>query len=314
LLSGSTRSFFRSRITAAALLVAGCTGLVAVGCSTTASSSGGSDSSPGSGLADDGNPPPTANPAFGAADAGAQKTTLYRGNPLCNVMVGECMPDDDSTRLTAGAVKCEVGTSTTSDAGDGGTPAVDDMGCRIHRESVDSFAPKCLAVDVDRAGTDGVACETGTDCAAGFDCVVGEKGVKQCRHYCCAGTCKAHESQSGGGTFCDVQDLVDVNQKAPVCMPLKHCQLLGTGECNTNETCAVVTENGDTGCVAVGDKQVGASCDADHCAAGLTCLGAPGSRECFKLCKVSSSDCTGAQVCTTSTVFKDPSFGVCQNP
>lgn len=313
MLSGSTRFLFRSRITAAALVLAGSAGLVAVGCSTTTSGSSTAGSSPAAGLADDGTSPPPP-PAFAGADAGASKATLYRGNPLCNVMVGECMPDDDSTRLTAGAVKCATDTSTASDAGDAGTTAVDDMGCRIHRESADSFAPKCQSVDVDRAGTDGVSCVSGTDCAAGFDCVVGENGVKQCRHYCCAGTCKAHESQSGGGTFCDVQDLVDVNQKAPVCMPLKHCQLLGTGECNANETCAVVTENGETGCVAVGEKQVGASCDADHCAAGLTCLGAPGSRECFKLCTVSASDCAGAQVCTTSTVFKDPNFGVCQTP
>jgi hypothetical protein len=221
------------------------------------------------------------------------------------------MPDDDGSRLTAGALRCVE----PADAGDAGAAtAVASMGCRIHRETVDTFAPRCLAINVDAAGGDGVACKTGTDCAAGFDCIVGENGTKQCRHYCCAGTCKGHESQSGGATFCDVQDLVDFNQKAPVCMPLKRCALLGTGECNANETCAVVTENGDTGCVAVGEKQVGASCDADHCAAGLTCLGTAGSRECFKLCRVSSTDCGAAQICATSTVFKDPNFGICQKP
>jgi hypothetical protein len=309
LLSGSTRLLFRSKITVVALAIAGCAALVAAGCST-ATPAGAAADSPASGLNDD-RTPGNGVPAVAAEDTGAPKAPLYRGNPLCNVIGGECVPDDDGSRLTAGAMKCvEV-----TDAGDAGTATVvASMGCRIHRETVDTFAPRCLAINVDTAGGDGVACKTGTDCAAGFDCIVGENGTKQCRHYCCAGTCKGHESQSGGATFCDVQDLVDVNQKAPVCMPLKHCELLGTGECNANETCAVVTENGDTGCVAVGEKQVGASCDADHCAAGLACLGTAGSRECFKLCRVSSTDCGAAQICATSTVFKDPSFGICQKP
>jgi hypothetical protein len=160
-----------------------------------------------------------------------------------------------------------------------------------------------------------MTCATGADCAPGFDCIIGgEKGPKACRHYCCAGSCKDHPSQSGGATFCDVQDLVDINQKAPVCMPLKHCKLLGSGECAANESCAVVTEGGDTGCVTVGNQQVGADCDADHCAVSLTCLGKAGARKCFKLCRVSSNDCGAAEICATSTVFKDPSFGICQPP
>ena len=121
-------------------------------------------------------------------------------------------------------------------------------------------------------------------------------------------------SQNGGATFCDIQSLVDVNQKAPVCMPLKRCKLLGTGECTATETCAVVTESGDTGCVTIGEEQVGASCDLDHCAAKLTCLGQPGSRKCYQLCKVGSGDCGSPQVCTTSTLFKEPTYGTCQKP
>lgn len=304
MLSGSTRFLFRSKITVAAIALAGTAALAVIGCSTATPASA-SANSPASGLNDD-RTPGNGAPPLAAEDGGpAPKAALYHGNPLCNVVdtAVQCMPDD--------ALIC----GGDAGAGDAGAAAnVDPQGCRIHRETVDTFAPKCQPVNVDAAGTDGAACKTGTDCAAGFDCVVGENGTTQCRHYCCAGTCKGHESQSGGATFCDVQDLVDVNQKAPVCMPLKHCELLGTGECNTNESCAVVTENGDTGCVAVGEKQVGASCDADHCAAGLTCLGTAGSRECFKLCRVSSSDCGATQICATSTVFKDPNFGICQNP
>jgi hypothetical protein len=97
-------------------------------------------------------------------------------------------------------------------------------------------------------------------------------------------------------------------------MPIKHCKLLGTGECTATESCAVVTENGDTGCVTIGEQQVGASCEVDHCAAGLTCLGQPGSRRCYKLCRVNSTDCGDTMVCETSTVFKEPTFGTCQKP
>ena len=94
-------------------------------------------------------------------------------------------------------------------------------------------------------------------------------GTKACRHYCCGGTCKGNLS-NGSATFCDVQTLADVSQKAPVCMPLKRCnKLLGVSECGATETCTVVTEGGDTGCVVVGDKQVGDSCDDAHCGAKL---------------------------------------------
>lgn len=155
--------------------------------------------------------------------------------------------------------------------------------CALAR-SGDAIAPECT-LDETGEGADGAQCETSADCAPGFDCVVGEK-VTVCRHYCCAGTCEGRPSQSGGATFCDVQRLVDVNTKAPVCMPLKACQLLATGKCAANESCAVVTADGETGCVTVVEQQVGDSCDADHCAADLTCLGQPGNRKCYKLCKV----------------------------
>jgi hypothetical protein len=223
------------------------------------------------------------------------------------------MPDDDAYHQTTGTKECATPPPDAGDAGTAGT--FRPMGCRIGRNLVTGgFSTSCDPTGP-LAGGDGTACETGADCAAGFDCISGgDKGTKTCRHYCCAGTCKDHPSQSGGATFCDVQGLVDVNQMAPVCMPLKRCKLLGTGECASNETCAVVTEGGDTGCVTVGDQQVGADCDADHCAAGLTCLGKAGARKCFKLCKVSSNDCGAAEICATSTVFKDPNFGICQKP
>jgi hypothetical protein len=222
------------------------------------------------------------------------------------------MPDDDAYHQTTGTQQCAT---PPPDAGDGGTAGTfQSLGCRIGREAVSGLIATMCEKTNALAGGDGATCETGADCAAGFDCIGGDKGTKSCRHYCCSGTCKDQTSQSGGATFCDVQSLVDVNQKAPVCMPLKRCKLLGTGECAANESCAVVTETGDTGCVTVGDQQIGAPCDEDHCAANLTCLGKAGARKCFKLCKVSSSDCGPLQICATTTVFKDPNFGICQKP
>jgi len=292
-----------------AALTFGAGAAVAAGCSTQ-SADGIASEAPTPPLNDDRNG--TGAPTLPTVDASAAQASPYRGNPLCYVGSNDCMPDDDAYHQTSGTSECAT---LPPDAGDAGMASpFQSLGCRIGRDSLTGdIATKCAKTN-SPAGGDGTSCETGADCAAGFDCIAGEKGMKACRHYCCAGTCKDHLSQSGGATFCDVQSLVDVNQKAPVCMPLKRCKLLGSGECALNESCAVVTESGDTGCVTVGEQQVGAACDADHCAANLTCLGKAGARKCFKLCKVNSNDCGTAQVCATSTVFKDPNFGICQKP
>lgn len=248
-------------------------------------------------------------PQVPSEDAATPKVSPYRGNPLCHADSSSCMPDDDGYRRSVTNAECAT---APPDAGDAGTAAeFASKGCRIARLASGSIAPKCFALAAPSGG-DGTSCEIGEDCAPGLDCVAGATGTKSCRHYCCGGTCKGNLS-NGSATFCDVQSLVDVPQKAPVCMPLKRCnKLLGTGECAANESCTVVTEGGDTGCVAVGDKQVGESCDESHCAAKLTCLGQPGARKCFKLCKVSASDCPSVQTCVTSAAFKDVDFGICQ--
>jgi hypothetical protein len=96
-------------------------------------------------------------------------------------------------------------------------------------------------------------------------------------------------------------------------MPLKTCKLLLDGQCGDKETCAIVTDKGDTGCVPKGNANVGDPCDQEHCAADLTCLGSPGDRVCYKLCKTEGSDCGPMQKCTTGSVFTDTSFGVCKD-
>ena len=280
-MSRSTR--FSLQLVLSALALGACS---AIGCSIDAASTS-AESAPPTALQDNGSSSSGTAPPKPVEDAATTRAVPYNGNPLRHVGKLTCMPDDE-------VPKCD--------------PPVPDGGCRILRDG-DGVAPQCKPSKV--SGGDGAACEIGEDCAPGFDCVTGVKG-KTCRHYCCAGTCKDNQS-NGSATFCDVQALVDVNQKAPVCMPLKRCtKLLGSMECSANETCAVVTEAGDTGCVAIGEKRVGESCDEDHCAANLTCFGQPGARKCFKLCKVNASDCPSAQSCVTNAAFKDAAFGVCQ--
>jgi hypothetical protein len=220
------------------------------------------------------------------------------GSPLCQYHVDAgnetCLPDDDGRSCTS---------TRTSGAGDGGTPA-----CRIV-----SSLPKCT--DGRPEGVDGVACEKREDCAAGFDCIKSMQGGGVCRHYCCSGSCAGVASQNGGATFCDVQEIYTTGGKVPVCMPIKKCRLLTAGDCaagDPGETCAIVTEKGDTGCVLIGEARAGAFCDEQHCAANLTCLGSPGNRRCYALCRIDRSTCTDGQKCTTGTVFSEQTYGVCK--
>jgi hypothetical protein len=242
-----------------------------------------------------------------ADDAGASPGASYRGNPLCYVTPISCMPDDDAYSHAAGTAQCVAPAVDGGGGDDGGAQAT---ACRLTNGADGLPTPDCVTAT--SAGGDGTSCTSGSDCAPGFDCVEGDKG-SVCRRYCCLDSCAAQTSQNGGATFCDVQKLVDTNQKAPVCMPLKRCKLLTAGECSATETCAVVDETGDTGCVGVGPAQVGQGCDDAHCAAGLTCLGQSGNRKCYQLCRVSGTACGPSQVCKTSTVFKDMTIGVCQS-
>lgn len=213
----------------------------------------------------------------------------------------KCMPDND------GRMNDNCATSP-----DAGVAPGDFMGCRIEEDAPDAgtFSPRCVSANAD--GTDGASCARGSDCAPGFDCVE-EEETPVCRRYCCSGSCEGQLSQNGGKTFCDVRKLANRDQHLiPVCMPIKTCKLLRAGECSETETCGIVTENGSTGCVPKGDARVDEKCDDRHCDSNLTCLGVPGERRCFQLCRVDSSDCPPTRTCTTSSVFQDTSFGVCK--
>lgn len=256
----------------------------------------------GANAADFGEPPPSEL----IADAGVPKAQ-YQGSPLCRITETTCNPDDDGTRADYGDdvnVTCAI---APSDAG----PASEPKGCRVSSSS--SGRPQCAEATPENG--DGAKCAAGSDCAPGFDCVAGDGASGVCRRYCCAGSCASNRSQNGGDTFCDVQKLHKDGDKVPVCMPLKTCELLAPGECAETETCGIVTEDGATGCVANGSAGVDRSCDEEHCNVGLTCLGQPGSRKCYQLCRTAGSpSCGSTKICKTSTIFKDPSVGVCVEP
>ncbi len=207
--------------------------------------------------------------------------------------VEECSPDNDGHDATDDC-------ATAPDAG---------MGCHVTRAN-GTTVPRCGQADA--RGVDGVTCAKSSDCAPGFDCVEGEKGPI-CRRYCCSGSCEDQLSSNGGSTFCDVRKLGTADpHMIPVCMPIKSCVLLRTSDCGEKETCAVVNEKGATSCVPTGDAKVGESCVDTHCDANLNCLGSAGDRRCYKLCRVGGTDCAPMETCTTGSVFKDSSFGVCR--
>jgi hypothetical protein len=160
----------------------------------------------------------------------------------------------------------------------------------------------------------GIACKASDDCAPGLDCV----GGGACRQYCCAGNSACDPKTHT--TFCDVQFLFEASATpVPVCMPIIACNLQDQlaqypHACSDTKTCAVVREDGQTGCVDIGPQGPGDSCERDHCQAGLVCLGAPGQRVCYKLCDTqSSAQCTAPETCQGGLpLFQDPRVGVCR--
>ena len=268
---------------------------------------------------------PNSTPDPNATDSG---TTIG----LCGVTTKTCTPDDDGTLgLTAETHACATPVVTDGGALQGKTAdaSTADFACRVRAKD----GPTCpteadpkAAANADKNGVDGVECQTDAECAPGFDCVAAAKGEKTnvCRRYCCSSSCDGVTSHNGGPTFCDVRKVVrseaapsDSPLLAPVCMPIKTCTLLKDGECADGETCAIVNDRGVTGCVptdgalSAKEKQ---SCEKRHCDAGLTCLGTPGDRTCYKLCKTTGGQgCGDGQVCTTGSAFTDTSYGVCKS-
>ncbi len=257
-----------------------------------------------------------------SSSQGSSTSNPVEGNPLCNAShyAGRCYPDDPVT-AQACAIAPDGSADYDLDAGYGDAA----VSCHVVplADAEAGVGPACQA-----AGThvDGQTCNTSSDCAPTFECV--SPGV--CRQYCCYSTCDSTQ-------FCDIQRETPAagGLPVPVCMPIRPCVLLAKpaaavtdegGEsdagsaCAAEETCAVVSlTNGValTSCVENGRAGVGASCDSEHCAAGLMCIGTSGNRRCYELCHTmdASSECPSSQTCTGGLpLFTDPTAGVCKMP
>lgn len=239
----------------------------------------------------------------GYSDAGA---SLYKGSPLCG---------ESSAAATAPCVPGEapvLSTTCQPEQGDGGEEAgprrsygdggTGGLACNVVAHGNGEQGPACGWAG---PGGDGAECLRSSDCAAGFECV---HSPGRCRRYCCSLRC------DDSNAFCDIQPTTaSADVRVPVCTAVRTCKLLGSG-CDQGQTCAVVTADGTTSCVAVGPGRAGESCERDHCADGHACLGQPGSRRCYRLCQVNDpSTCGGGQQCRgTAPLFKDMNVGVCE--
>jgi hypothetical protein len=246
-----------------------------------------------------------------AADAGVTEDTAvpapgataptFQGSPLCNASHGTgCYPDD---MINA----CDF--APDSAAADADTDANVNIAPACHVVASSSTGKIQTACEPSMvAGMYASSCTQSTECSPGYECVAGGT----CRHYCCSGNSACSDNQ-----FCDVQPVAQSGTLVPVCMTELPCVLLadGNGGCPPTEQCSVVRDNGVTSCVAVGTAQDGDDCEAAHCARGLVCLGALGSRRCEPLCYTGNPavcTSTGRTCVGTLPLFQNPTVGVCQ--
>jgi hypothetical protein len=267
---------------------------------------------------------PEAGPvdASDAAVEAMPAVAVYQGSPLCNASPATscCYPDAlNVCEPTSCVPPSDAGTA--NDAGGFYSQVI--YGCHLapaptavgaaadatSGAAVQPVMPSCMPAGL---GLDGAACHESGDCAAGYECV-GETGT--CRHYCCAGNSACRVDQ-----FCDIQQTTGATtMSVPVCMPIRQCDLLqpdacsAAGENDPPQTCAVVREDGAESCVDLGNATAGQSCETEHCAAGLVCLGAT-TRVCYTLCQMSvTGTCPTGQSCKGGPpLFLDPGVGVCQ--
>ncbi|HEX4048081.1 MAG TPA: hypothetical protein VH309_09625 [Elusimicrobiota bacterium] len=240
---------------------------------------------------------PDASDAGGSDEIpqGAALAQTVQGSPLCHATYTTCFPDD---AINACDFPVDGGSADAGAAADdGAAPA-----CHV---VAGAAVPECIPAGL---GLTNATCSQSTDCAAGHECI----GSGSCRHYCCGGTsaCQVNE-------FCDVQPTAeDPAVVVPVCMPEVPCVLLQDQyDCPATQQCSVVREDGSTSCVNVGTAKDGESCDAQHCARGLVCLGASGSATCAPLCYTAGPDScatTGRTCVATLPLFRTEAVGVCQ--
>jgi hypothetical protein len=305
----------RAFLFAAPVVVFGLTALSACGSSPSnaASAASGDD---GSGAT----PPAPEASVVDAGDAAVEAlaaVAVYQGSPLCNASPATSCCYPDALSLCAPTACVAPSDAGTSDGGASSASVV--YGCHLapapanpgasggstSAPGVQQVTPACTPAGL---GLDGALCQQPNDCAPGYECV-GSEGT--CRHYCCEGTSACRIDQ-----FCDIQQTTQTTPaptlSVPVCMPVRQCVLLQPDAC-PGQTCAVVREDGSVSCVAVGSATVGQSCETEHCAANLVCLGAT-ARTCYALCEMSvAGQCPTGQSCKGGPpLFLDPGVGVCQ--
>jgi len=296
--------------------------ILAAGCDAVSVTGGNDDHVPEAG--------PTAVTAYGpdASDAGVLEAATdaagdaliaapaYQGSPLCNASrsTGCCYPDDPANAQACAQAACQAApdSGTAQQEGAGAYIGVA-LGCHLvpAAPSPDAspgsptITPACLPGG---GGLSGFPCTGPDDCSPSYECV--GTSTATCQHYCCDGNESCPSLQ-----FCDIQPTFpSPPTKVPVCMPTQPCGLLDDLSCGAGETCAVVRDDGQTSCVAVGNAGAGQSCDTGHCARGLVCLGAPGARSCDVLCHTATAkECSSGEKCRGGLpLFTDPTVGICQ--
>ncbi len=238
----------------------------------------------------------------GPLDAGTMVPSGTRGS-LC---IGSCNPKYSSD-TPDNPNACTVDGGTYLDGSTNGA----DLACRVILPPNSNEAVKCV-----QAGShgDGASCNSGADCAPGYECVGAPTGM--CRHYCCSETYCANMTNSSTTNkyFCDVQpETASPSVLVPVCMVAQPCNLLQNG-CGDGMTCTLVDPlNSDlTSCVAIGTAQVGESCEIEHCAADMICVGPYGQRTCRQLCN-STHLCSYPQQCDGQwSQLAKFNVGICQ--
>lgn len=245
-------------------------------------------------------------PATPIADGASAVPNPIQGSPLCNSSPASavCYPDDPATPKSCGVAPDGGAYDPTADY-DGAV-----LACHVVSEGgvPPTQAPACLPSG---SGADGATCEASDDCVTTQECV----GAGTCRPYCCSAPC-------GPDDFCDIQ--LETQNPAlivPVCMPVLPCGLLNlptdAAACPDSDTCTAFVGSSGVGlttCVAIGSAREGDSCDSQHCAAGLVCLGMWGEKRCYTLCHTDGgAECSSTQTCTGGLpLFPDPAVGLCQ--
>jgi hypothetical protein len=296
----------------------------------------------------------TSAPDIGlGSDAGSTSpsTNPVQGNPLCNAShySGRCYPDDLTTAQACGiapdgsanydldagygdaAVACHV--IPLADAGVAPACTVAGTGtdgdtCRTSTDCAPSF--ECVGQGVCRQYCCYSTCDSTQFCDIQREtAAAGGLPVPVCMPIqpCTLLSKAAPAAVDGGHGATDADtgdaDTADGNGGGPNAPDGNAADgntagANAPGTCAADQTCAVVALTSGvalTSCVQNGNAGVGASCESEHCAAGLMCIGTSGNRRCYQLCHTldASTDCPSTQTCSGGLpLFTDPMAGVCR--